>query len=297
MSNKLQIKQVDLSRVQKDVTKVKFLVIDDDGNVFWNDTAGGNVTYTNPDPVPVTIGGIEAGSTFDNVTMQEMWTELLYPYQVPAFTFFTVSGSNPLEVGESLSSTLSFSWDSSNDPNVEPNSIEITDTTGIILTGQPADGSSVPYTYSSPVIRTTYGSYIWNITGKNTNGGNYISSNSKSWYWKIYWGANSSNSIPTEAFVLGLTNAQLFGSRQRTYQFAANNYKYLAIPSSYGVPISIAYNGLPLALADANDGYSLGTGNITYTQVSITNSFGQSETYNVFRSKNPLVGSVSMLVS
>ena len=179
MSNKLQIKQVDFSHVQKDVTKTKVLVIDDDGNVFWSDIAGG-ITYTNPDPVPITIGGIQAGSTLNNATMYEMWTELLYPYQVPAFTFFTVSGSNPLEVGQSLPLTLSFSWNSSNDPNVEPNSIVITDVTGTLLSGQSADGSSVPYTYSSAVVRNTYGSYSWTITGQNTNGGNYISSSALS---------------------------------------------------------------------------------------------------------------------
>ena len=40
-----------------------------------------------------------------------------------------------------------------------------------------------------------------------------------------------------------------------------------------------------------------GGGNITYTQVSLTNEFSQTEVYNVFRSKNPLIGAVSMTVS
>jgi hypothetical protein len=297
MSHKLQVKQVDLSNVPQDNTKVKFLVIDSAGNVYWNDDVDGTGgTYTNADPVPVQLGGINAGDTFNEVSMQQMWTSLLYPYLTPAFAIFTVSGGTPLEVGADLPATLTFTWDSSQDPNVVPNSITITDTTGTILSGQPADGSNT-YTYAVPVGRTTVGAYDWTIRGLNTSGGSYIANTYKYWYWKIYWGASASTASPTESFVKGLSNELLSGSRVGTYSFAANNYKYLAIPVAYGVPTSINYNGLPFALADSANGYTLGSGNITYTSVSITNDNGQTETYNVFRSKNPLVGLVSMLVS
>lgn len=296
MSHKLQVKQVDFINVQQDITKIKVLVIDDAGNVYWNDIAGGG-TYTNEDPVPVTIGGILAGSTFNNVPMQDMWTALLYPYQVPEFLTFTVSGSSTNEVGQALPLTLSFTWNSSNDDNVQPNSIRIYDITGNLLTGQPSDGVNVPYTYPSAVVRTSTGSYTWTIEGLTTKGSNYIKTASKNWYWRIYWGTNSSTLMPSESFIESLLNKPLLGSRAGTYQFLGNDYKYLAIPNQYGVPSSIVYNGLPFALADSTDGYLYGSGNITYTQVTITNSFGQSETYNVFRSKNPLIGAVYMLVS
>jgi hypothetical protein len=103
--------------------------------------------------------------------------------------------------------------------------------------------------------------------------------------------------MPNEAFIEALLNKQLKSSRVGTYSFLANDYKYLAIPNEYGVPVSISYNGLPFALADSADGYMLGSGNITYTTVSITNAYGETETYNVFRSKNPIVGVVSMTVA
>lgn len=296
MSHKLQVKQVDFINVQQDITKIKVLVIDDAGNVYWNDVAGGG-TYTNEEPVPVTIGGILAGSTFNNVPMQDMWTALLYPYQVPEFLTFTVSGSSTNEVGQALPLTLSFTWNSSNDDNVQPNSIRIYDVTGNLLTGQLSDGVNVSYTYATAVVRTSTGSYTWTIEGQTTKGSNYIKTASKNWYWRIYWGTSSSTLMPSESFIESLLNKPLLGSRAGTYQFLGNDYKYLAIPNQYGVPNSIMYNGLPFALADSTDGYLYGSGNITYTQVTITNSFGQSETYNVFRSKNPLVGAVYMLVS
>ena len=298
MSHKLQIKQVDLSRVAKDESKVRFLVIDVDGNVYWNDSPGGlSLTYTNAEPVPVTLGGVVAGQTFNNVSMQDMWTNLLYPYQTPAFTSFSVSGTSPLEVGESLPATLTFSWQTDHDANVNPNSIVISDVPiGTLLSGLPSDGSS-SYTYAIPVKRTTTGSYQWTITGYNTHGGTYVAHASKNWYWRVFWGTSASTAMPIESFIEGLLNTPLKSSRVGVYQFLGNDYKYLAIPNSYGVPTSIIYNGLPFALADSTDGYMLGSGNITYTQVSIQNANLQTETYNVFRSKNPLVGAVSMTVS
>lgn len=43
--------------------------------------------YTNSNPTPATLGGIEAGSTFDNVDYNTLFTRLLYPYIEP-----TISG-------------------------------------------------------------------------------------------------------------------------------------------------------------------------------------------------------------
>lgn len=291
MSNKLQIKQVDLSHVQKDATKIKVLVIDDDGNVFWSDTAGGG-TYTNADPITDPLGGIAVGETFDNVSMQDMWTALLYPFYIT----FGVSGGNPLEVGAPLPATLTFTWNSSVNTGVVANSISISDITGTLLTGLPADGSS-PYTYGTPVQLNTTGSYTWNIQGTKTAGGIYTTSASKQWYWRVYWGTSSSTSMPDQTFIKALTNTPIKANRLGQYDFAANDYKYLAIPAEYGIPNTITYNSFAFALADASDGYMGGSGSITYTTVNVTNGNGITEAYNVFRSKNPLVGAVYMLVS
>lgn len=253
-------------------------------------------TYTNDEETPVTVGGIEGGSTFFEVTLQDMWTDLLYPYQYPAFTFFTVSGGNPLEVGQTLPATLLFSWNSSEDANVLPNSIVISDTTGNILVTQSADDTNVPYTYGTPVTRSTTGTYTWNILGTNTEATTYTRNTTKSWYWRVFWGTSASTAAPTEALIEGLLNNPEKASGSGSYSFEKFDYKYLAIPNEYGIPSFITYNSLPFALADASDGYNLGSGQITYTSISITNTYGAIETYNIFRSKNPIVGLVYMLV-
>jgi hypothetical protein len=302
MSHKLKIKQVDLSGVQQDNSKTKFLVIDANGNLSWNDSpvSPGSVSYTNSNPIESQIGGIQVGQTFLNKTMQEMWDMLLYPYLAPAFTMFTMTGTNPLEVGQALPATLSFSWESIRDANVQPGSVHIFDPVSTIISGQNSDSSVSPvtsYTYPVPVKLTTFGSYSWTVQGQNTQGTTYSAALARAWWWRVYWGESSSAALPNEAFIESLNNSSLRSNRSGSYQFAANNYKYLALPAAYGIPSSIFFQGLPFALADSSDGYNLGGGNITYTQVSITNSYGITSTYNVFRSKNPLVGAVTMSVS
>ena len=302
MSHKLKIKQVDLTGVQQDNAKTRFLVIDANGNLSWNDSpvSPGSVTYTNANPIESPLGGIGVGQTFLNKTMQEMWDMLLYPYLAPSFSIFTVATANPLEVGQALPATLNFTWNSVRDANVQAGSINISDVTGTIINGQNSDSATsavTSHTYVTPVKLTSYGTYAWTIQGQNTQGAFYSSATTRSWWWRVYWGTSSSTSMPTEPFIKALASTGLKGSRVFNYDFAANDYKYLALPAAYGVPTSIYYQGLPFALADSADGYTLGSGNITYTQVSITNLYGITETYNVFRSKNPLVGAVTMVVS
>lgn len=302
MSHKLKIKQVDLSGVQQDNSQTRFLVIDGNGNLSWNNSpvSPGSVTYTNANPIETPLGGIQVGQTFLNSTMQQMWDMLLYPYLAPAFTTFFMNGPTVLEVGQALPATLQFTWDSVRDSNVQPGSVNIADPVNTIINGQNSDSSTssvTSHTYAIPIKLTTFGSYSWTIQGQNTQGATYTSNTGRNWWWRVFWGTSSSTALPNESFIEALSNSSLASSRTGSYAFQPNNYKYLAIPAAYGVPTSIYYQGLPFALADSADGYNLGSGNITYTQVSITNSYGITTTYNVFRSKNPLVGAVTMLVS
>lgn len=302
MSHKLKIKQVDLSGVQQDNSQTRFLVIDGNGNLSWNNSpvSPGSVTYTNATPIEAPLGGIQVGQTFSNKTMQEMWDMLLYPYLSPAFVLFFTNGPGILEVGQALPATIQFTWESNRDANVQPGSVDISDPVTTIINGQNSDSSIsavTSHTYAIPIKLTTFGSYGWTIQGQNTQGATYTSNVGKSWWWRVFWGTSPSTALPTESFIESLTSSNLRSGRTGTYNFAANDYKYLAFPAVYGVPASIYYQGLPFALADSADGYNLGSGNVTYTQVPITNSYGVTTTYNVFRSKNPLVGAVTMVVS
>lgn len=302
MSHKLKIKQVDLSGVQQDNSKNRFLVIDSNGNIAWNNSpvSADSITYTNVNPIQSALGGITVGQTFSQNTMKEMWDMLLYPYLAPSFSSFTVSDPKNIEVGQSLAATLSFAWDSQRDSNVQPGSISITDPSATLITGQNSDSTAsaiTTYTYSTPVKLNSYGSYTWTITGQTTKGQMYSTVYSKNWWWKIYWGSSTSANSPTQTFIKGLQSSQIQSSRTGDFACPANGYKYLAIPAAYGIPTSIYYAGLPVALADSADGYNSISGSITYTQISITNNYGISSQYNIFRTKNQIIDSISLKVS
>ena len=93
------------------------------GTAVYQTGGGGTETYTNLTPTAVSIGGIPAGSTFDNMTMQEMWDALLYPYQTPIFSSFTSSMSTPIEVGSTIpAGSVTFLWNTTNSSNIAANS-------------------------------------------------------------------------------------------------------------------------------------------------------------------------------
>ena len=75
---------------------------------------GGGISekFTNDDPTPIKVGGIEAGSTFENKSHNEMWMNLLYPELFPDLInpshSFTMNVTGLREVG-SILSTINFS--------------------------------------------------------------------------------------------------------------------------------------------------------------------------------------------
>lgn len=272
--------------------KVKQIEGDIGGNPLYQSQVDDAVTST-------AIGGAPAqtAQTWKTYTLSEVFDALLFPYQSPVMSL-TVSGGGPLEVGEPLANPITLTWNSTNDANVQGSSITISDiTSGItILTGGGSDGST-SYTYGTAIVKNSAGgSHTWRAQGINTNSQTYQASVTKFWYWKKYWGT-STTAVPTEALIEGLSNSAISNSNGGTYSMDAGGYKYFAFPSSNGVPSSFTVGGFGLALADSSDGFNQGSGSITYKQVSVTNAYSQTTTYNVFRSKNILAGAVSVIIS
>jgi hypothetical protein len=52
---------------------------------------------------------------------------------------------------------------------------------------------------------------------------------------------------------------------------------------------------LNIAMADADDGYSAITNGITHKNISITNVFGYSQTYRVYRTKHVINGTITIV--
>lgn len=208
-------------------------------------SASASVLYTNLTPVPLAVGGIGKGSTFSNRTMQEMWDALLYPYIGPVASISSPS-LNPREFGSSNQVTLNYS--------VTKNSNNII---SIVLSGSNGYNFAVP---GAPFTTNTSGSQVTNATQNvdtsftvTANDGTSTSSSSLTIVWlnAVYWGRNSSFSLPSMSIPSLSTKPtwadgkDLASSRSRSYNGinGAGQYLVFAWPSTFGEP-TFTINGL-----------------------------------------------------
>lgn len=279
-------------------------VIGVQGNQGSQGVAGtGAEYYTNAIATPVTVGGIPAGSTFSSQSMTQMWNALLYPYQSPAFSFFSISGqSTTVEVGTTISGSKTFVWSTSNSGNVQTNSVVVKDNTNTVTlaSGLVNDGTE-SIILPTPIQKTSQGSHQWGIQATNTNLSTFSSTFTVSWLWRLYYGT-STNSTLNESDIEGLVNSTLTSSFSGTFSYAAGGYKYLCFPTSFGSPslFKDTATNLNVAMATNLDDavfFANSANGLYYGLVSITNANGSTTNYRVYRSKNILGGSISIIVA
>lgn len=267
---------------------------EEDGTGVWAPAAGGSggtiPNYINSASTTETVGGITAGNTFPppGRTMQQMWDQLLYPYQPPSFTSFNRSDLKSVyEVGETINTTGSknFTWSTSNSVNVDSGiggSIEIKelDPSATIANSEPNDGSQT-VTTTAAMGRTTVGNKnLYQIFGINTQGGTFNRTISRTWRIQWYFGKNASATL-SAVQMQSLAGGGLVSSVVNSYvtQPAGGlEYMYWCIPSTLGQPSDIR---------DSVAGcFGTNIPYITLTDIPITNSFGVPVTYKIYRSVN-----------
>jgi hypothetical protein len=75
--------------------------------IIASQSASASSYYTNPSSVPISVGGISAGSSFPGTySMQQMWDLLLYPYIAPSAGLGSIA---PRQYGSGTSVPLSWS--------------------------------------------------------------------------------------------------------------------------------------------------------------------------------------------
>ena len=248
--------------------------------------AGGGA-YTNATPVPTAVGGVEAGSTFSNVPLTDMWDDLLYPYQSPAFTSFSISGqSTLLEVGAELAAgDKLFTWSTSNSGNIEPASLDIKDITGALdlVIGTTDDGSET--TYIDAIAKSTAASHTWRISAVNTNANTFTRDFKVNWYWKVYYGESPLTAL-TETDIEALRMGELKSNSANVYTLLGGDYKWLCYPTAMGLKATFidVNTGFPIAMEPA-------------TIVSVTNLYGITTDYYTHRTTNTLGSGITVGVS
>lgn len=99
----------DLTNVEiVDVEDGQVLIYDAHNQVWTNGDALGNCFYTNEEGSVIEVGGIDVGTTFDNMSFQDFVDMLLYPELFPTLTnpssTFVSSVTGYREIGEVISS-------------------------------------------------------------------------------------------------------------------------------------------------------------------------------------------------
>lgn len=244
--------------------------------------------YTNTGSTPIAVGGLPVGATFTNQSMQQMWDALLYPYQNPAFSSFSISGQpSPLEVGATSNANPSFVWGVTNLGNISPSMINISDTTNSVslVTGH-STTSPASATYAG-VTRTSTGTNIFTISGTNTNSSSFSRTYSITWLWRAYFGEDATTPM-LEADIKTLRVGNLQSGFAGTYNFnaVASQYKYLCYPSVLGTATSFKDQSTNLTVPFE----------AAYT-VSVTNTYGVTTNYTIHRSTNMIGGALTVVVS
>ncbi len=253
--------------------------------VFVRKTAA---IYNDMTPVTAAVGGIEAGETFTDASMYDMWHALLHPYQYPSFYDFSITGQpTTLEVGDTTAADPSFTWSVSNSGNLAIDSIQIEDTTSseVLVAGHP-NTPPAAITHAG-ISKTSATSETYTITAQNTKAQPLSRTFSISWRWRVYHGESATTPL-SEGDIKGLRVSGLKSGFAGVYAYAASpgQYKYLCYPASMGTATFFKDQGTNLDVPFEP----------VYT-VSVTNAFGVTTDYNVHRTTNQIGSALNVVVS
>ena len=188
------------------------------------------IQYTNLNPVPIAIGGVEAGTTFNKTPIIDILNSLLYPYQNPSFGSFSIDGqsSGSFELGYTYpSGNKLFTWNIINPNNVKENSITLNAEAGISNTGSKSQ-------MVASVTKNTAGSHTFTIKAQNSNNVEFTRNITFNWLAKRFWGVSEEESV-TDEMIKAFSN-ELSNSKVKTvsYDGTGGKYPYFIYPTALG---------------------------------------------------------------
>ena len=247
---------------------------------------GGSELYTNPNPTPVLLGGIPAGTTFLNVPQNFLWSMLLYGIKLPLFSSFVITGLKSVyEVGEKIvAGSYNALWTMSDPEMLQEKSIEIdyTNDSLVLASGLDNTGSQV---ISLPEISFDYvDSAIFRIKAISTSLQNVNKLLIINYMYKIYYGESPLDVLTTQALKT-LRVSKLDENVDGMYLTQAGNYKYICYPKILGLRDDFIDESTDLEIVMAEP-----------QLLKITNDFGLEIDYYCYRTFNKLGSSLNIIV-
>ena len=255
-----------------------------------------NTPFTAASSSQVSVGGLQAGTTFNNVTINNILLNMLYPLNQPAITTFSMSGvSNAYEVGNVINSgSYNINWVISNTASLTSNSVSIIGYNNTVYSSI-SNTSPYSYTLATNLSYTTPTMATWYMSVLENNGIRISSSFSIGWYYNLYYGSSSLTNL-TNPSVLQNSTLTTNVSGRYILPGITGSYKFIAVPDSYTLS-SITWNGLPLVLADSNDGYTYSVNNLSYSYLTgYSNAYSIAVNYKIYRSKYMLAATMSNVI-
>lgn len=242
----------------------------------------GNIVYDNDSPMPEKVGGYDAGTTFDNVTLVDLLTGLLYPYQYPQFTTFTTTLKKQFKLGEGSGTSLEVTWATSNESNIQPDSIEIKVDGSAKLNTVTTNSGTETLTITEMLL-TDPGTKQATAKLVNTKGTEATANITFSWVNTFYYG-NSTKETLTADEIKALTSVDA-NNISNEITIDGSGYKFIAIPKAWGLK---EFND-----KDSGLGISLQS---PVTETNIENDFAVAQDYYVFRTNQFINGSLTFVL-
>lgn len=245
-------------------------------------------TFTDPNPTPLPLGGIPAGTTFVDTPIAQVLHDLLYPYLAPTFESFRIANQDAiLEVGDRiLGGAVVFEWTPQNSQNIVPGSLEIRDISSnnvMIVANMVDDGYEV--VNITDIRRIASGSQMWKLLARSTDGSTLSSFFVVNWIWRIHFGEISTTQVD-ETRIKALRTSLLATTAVGQYDFVKGGYKMIACPTLFG-PLN--------SFRDTKTGLDVPM--LPSVLATVTNGHGVTTTYSVYRTVNMLGAGIVIEVS
>lgn len=247
----------------------------------------GDFKYTNSAPMPMSVGGFPEGTTFDNVSLQELWTGLLYSNSgLPSFSDFSIDIPllpPALEVGEDIPAGNYFAdWVIVNPMLLAPNSIIITYVNESLVLADHIDNTGQYEVTLPEIFSVTPTTISFKIEAQNTLGDSFMKLFDIPVQDRIFVGESALTTL-TSTNVKALRLATLTDNINGDYAMLPGGYKWFCYPTSMGTRVNFTdvSTGLDVPVIDPEI-------------VSITNNFAVTQTYYCYRSFYELNGSITI---
>lgn len=265
-------------------------------NIFGG--GGGTIKYTNTAPTPFALGGIEKGTRFKDVDLRTLFTKLMYGWEFPEFTAFSIKLSgvaleNQLEVGATITGgTYTADWTIANTELLAENSIVI-EQDSVVLLENLSNNSPIDLTLDD-ITKTEPAATRFTISAYDTTGVSFAKHLSVSFMYRIYYGEGDEDIIDASDNPLDILR-----KNPLTPSIFDIEYDFVYAPPTPGV-WAYRWFAYPKIWEGDYIFYNTDTDIVmpfTETQeVTIKNEFGLEIPYLVYRSTNELYGEFKMRV-